>query len=343
MNAKPLVSLCCSTYSRPELFVSSLDGLLRQTYQPLEIVVLVDGANPSTIALLTSRADPRLRWFTTPRPSGMISAWNKVVAASEGSYFLYCADDDVLCDSAIEAQVELLEANRRVGYCHADFRYIDDDDSEIGTWQSHEGTWIKSGLSEWPRYLCQPKCCMQTCVVRRALWDQVGGWDEDAGYPGDNSLYLKLLRIADVGHVARFACHYRVRTRSPDSWLKNSKKVKEDVALARKHLADPPHAFRDRAGRLSRAVDRHFARNAFAVLADKRATPSERAEFVAWAEVTLFESGLRGGLYRWLLENGLERLPATATVLDSRARGFARLLVTSYRTLVTRPAPEKQV
>jgi glycosyltransferase involved in cell wall biosynthesis len=325
---KPLVSLCCSTYSRPDLFALSLDGLLRQKYEPLEIVVLVDGANPGSIDVLTAHAsDPRLRWFTTPAPSGMIPAWNKVVSASKGKYFLYCADDDILLDNAIEDQIDLLEANPRVGFCHADFDFVDDDGKRIGQWHSHEGTWIKQGLSEWKRYLCQPKACMQTTVVRRELWDQVHGWDNDAGYPGDNSLYLKLLRISDVGHVARVACHYRVRTRTPDSWLKNSNKVKEDVTLARKHLANPPATLRDQVEQLSRTVDNHFARNAFAVLADRRATPAERADFVAWVEANLFRRGIRGVLYRWLLARGLERLPAAAAVLDHRARTLARNLL----------------
>jgi glycosyltransferase involved in cell wall biosynthesis len=331
MTTKPLVSLCCSTYSRPDLFAISLDGLLRQRYEPLEIVVLVDGANPGSLEVLAARSDPRLRSFATPKPSGMVPAWNKVVAPTRGKYFLYCADDDVLLDGAIEAQIDLLESNPNVGFCHADFNLIDDEGEQIGLWQSHEGTWIKPGLAEWQRYLLQPKCCMQTTVVRRALWDQVGGWDEDAGYPGDNSLYLKLLRIADVGHVAKFACQYRIRTRSPDSWLKNSNKVREDVALARKHLANPPESLREQVERLSRQVDNHFARNALVVLADKRATPTERESFASWTASNLLREGIRGAVYRWILARGLENVPATMTALDLRARRIARTLVTSFR------------
>lgn len=337
MASRPLVSICCSTYSRPDLFEQSLRGLLRQTYEPLEIVVLVDGANPASIEVLNRYTDPRLRWFTTPKPSGMIPAWNKVVQESKGTYFLFCADDDILLERAIDGQVRLLEENPRVGFCHADFRFIDDHGNSMSEWRSHEGTWIKPGLEEWQRYLRQPKCCMQTTIVRRALWDQVGGWDEDAGYPGDNSLYLKLLRVSDVGHVAHLACEYRVRTHSPDSWRKNSNKIKEDVALARKHLADPPSQLSGRIPDLSASVERHFARNAFAVLSDRRATPDERAEFVGWLEQNLFTAGMRGSLYRWIVRLGLERVPATARELNHRARGAARAVANQARRLMTRP------
>jgi glycosyltransferase involved in cell wall biosynthesis len=330
----PLVSLCCSTYSRPDLFAESLDGLLKQSYPALEIVVLADGGNPESLALLNARKDSRLRWFSTPSPSGMIPAWNKVVGAATGKYFLYCADDDVLCDEAIERQVELLEGNPGVGFCHADFFFVDDDGNKLSEWTSHEGTWIKPGLEEWPRYLCQPKACMQTCVVRRSLWQAVGGWDEDAGYPGDNSLYLKLLRIADVGHVRHFACRYRVRTRTPDSWAKNASKVKEDVALAAKHLAAAPAQFAARRATLERRVRAYFCRSALDLLADERGAPAEREQFRAWARDTLRPGGLLGAVRMAMIRLRLERPFALYRRLQQVVHGLARpWVVRCYRFL----------
>src|ERR1035437_5635034 len=229
---KPLVSLCMATCLRSDLFAASLRGLLAQVYEPLEILVLVDGANEQSIALLDSCNDTRLRWFATPKPSGMVRAWNVVCKESKGKYFLFCADDDILLPNAIEHHVKLLEENPRVGFCHGDFIFIDDEDREIGRWISHEGTWIKSCKQEWPRYLVQTRCCMQTTVVRRKAWDDVNGWDEDAGNPGDNSLYLKLLRDWDVAHVSHITCKYRIRTKNPDNWVKKYRNLREYHALA---------------------------------------------------------------------------------------------------------------
>ena len=335
MRSKPLLSLCCSTYSRPDLFQESLKGLLRQTYEPLEIVVLVDGGNPSTLAVLEAHQDPRLRWFVTLRPSGMIAAWNKVVSESRGEYFLYCADDDVLLESAVERQIELLEQHPQVGFCHADFYLIDDEGKRIGQWNSHEGSWIKDGLSEWERYLRQPRCCMQTTIVRRELWERVGRWDESAGYPGDNSLYLRLLRISDVGHVERFVCNYRIRTKTPDSWLKNSKKVMEDVALARQHLADPPLTLLDQVPRLLKKVNNHFSINAISVLADKRASTEEREVFTRWVNETLLEKGALGVFYRWVIKHRLELALGASKSLEFRLRALARKFAATAKKWTT--------
>jgi glycosyltransferase involved in cell wall biosynthesis len=334
---KSLVSLCCSTHSRPDLFPETLDGLLRQTYAPLEIVVLVDGAHPASIGLLETCTDPRLRWFATPEPSGMIAAWNKVVAAARGKYFLYCADDDVLLDRAIDAQVELLEGHSNVGFCHADFNLIDDTGARIGEWRSHEGEWIKSGQSEWRRYLTHPRCCMQTCVIRRDLWEQAGGWDESSGYPGDNSLYLKLLPSTDVGHTANLACSYRIRTRRPDSWAKNAQKVKDDFALAIKHLESPPGFARKILGELEREVGNHAARNAIAVLADRRGTPAEITAFRSWIHGQLVAAERISNWYRLILRYGMQRPAAYLKRFDEFLRGLVRTVAAFvYGTLAVK-------
>lgn len=239
-KSNPLVSVCMAACLRPDLFPESLDAALRQTYDPLEIIVLADGSDPAALALLGSRRDARLRWIATPRPSGMIGAWNRVCREARGKYLLFCADDDVLCERAVDHQTELLEEHPGVAFCHADFIYIDDDGRELGRWISHRGRFIEPRAKAWPRYLTATRCCMQTTVVRRELWEAVGGWDPDAGNPGDNSLYLKLLRLGDEGHVPHVACKYRIRTRQPDSWEKRLRNLREYHALAMKHLASIP-------------------------------------------------------------------------------------------------------
>jgi len=235
-----LVSLCMSTSLRADLFPESFAGILKQTYSPLEIIVLADGSDPGSVKILEACRDPRVRFITTPKSSGMVPAWNRVCREAKGKYMLFCADDDVLLENAIDQQIELMEKYPSVVFCHADWTDIDDDSKELNRHIFHRGRFIDPGLSAWPKYLIATQCCMQTTVMRRSAWEQVGGWDEDAGHPGDNSLYLKLLRIGDVGHVPKIACKYRVRTRIPDSWGKGFRDLRQYYALAMKHLSNPP-------------------------------------------------------------------------------------------------------
>jgi hypothetical protein len=189
----------------------------------------------------------------------MARAWNRVCSEAQGKYLLFCADDDILCDRAVDLQVEVLERNPNVAFCHADFVFINDDGEEVGRWVSHRGSYIDRGVDAWPRFLVATGCCMQTTVCRKNLWQEVGGWDEDSGNPADNSLYLKLLRIGDVGHVRHVGCKYRVRTNAPDTWEKRLRNVREYHALASKHLRNPPVGTRHPPRTLERRLIRRLA------------------------------------------------------------------------------------
>jgi len=325
--AKPLVSLCMATCLRSDLFPACFAALLAQTYAPLEILVLADGSNEASLALLKNCRDVRLRWIATPKPSGMVRAWNTVCRESKGKYFLFCADDDVLLPHAIEQQVELLEEHSDVGFCHADFVFIDDDDQEIGRWISHEGTWVKTRREEWPRYLVQTRCCMQTTVVRREAWDKVNGWDEDAGNPGDNSLYLKLLRDWNVGHVNHLACQYRIRTRSPDSWEKQYRNVREYHALAIKHLNYPPHELAVPLGTISNRLHARLSRMAIPLLQTRGVWETEQKELRRWLKGEVWSKTTLGSLFHFLDRVGGLEMLAQGGILMQKLRAFARTLL----------------
>jgi glycosyltransferase involved in cell wall biosynthesis len=320
MNDAPLVSLCMATCLRSDLFPVSLRGLLAQTYAPLEIVVLVDGANEDSIALLKLCSDARVRWFSTPQPSGMIPAWNTVCKAARGKYLLFCADDDVLLPEAVQRHVELLEENPNVGFCHGDFLFIDDDDRELGRWISHEGTWVKSRQHEWPRYLVQTRCCMQTTLVRRQAWDEVGGWDEDAGNPGDNSLYLKLLHNWDVGHVEHITCKYRIRTKAPDSWAKRYRNVREYHLLAVRHLASPPPHVTLSTGRLSKRLHARLSAMSVPLLLSKDASPTDLSALREWLSAEVWANSNFGRLCAMLDALGLLSLLLVKQAAGARLR-----------------------
>jgi glycosyltransferase involved in cell wall biosynthesis len=292
-EGKPLVSLCIATsIGRADLFKITFASALKQTYTPLEILVLADGSDPEAIGLLALSKDPRLRWISTPALSGMVPAWNLVCSKAKGKYILFCADDDVLCDYALDQQVELLEGHPNVGFCHADFIVIDDEGREEDRHISLRGRFIDDRLPAWCDYLVATRCCMQTVVFRRDLWQKVGQWDADSGNPADNSLYLKLLRTADVAHVPHIACMYRLRRNPPDSWEKRFRNAREHLALAERHLASPPVGV-ERVGRVRRRLMGRMLLDSVALSASAPDSYS-RQELGKWLEGRVWQFGAFG-------------------------------------------------
>jgi glycosyltransferase involved in cell wall biosynthesis len=311
-----------STYSHSQHFPESLAGLLRQTYSPLEIIVLVDGAHPDSLALLKKTHDPRLRFFTTPAPSGMIPAWNKVCGEARGKYLLYCADDDVLLPGAIDEQVDQMERHSNISFSHADFIYMDEAGTEIGRWVSPRGEFVRPGIEAWNLFVVQTRCCMQTTVVRRSSWEQVGGWDDDAGYPGDNSLYLKLLRVGAEGHVAHTACRYRVRRNSPDPPEKRFVYLQEHYALSMKHLNDPPVGLTVSLETVRKQATQHVALMGLAILINA-ADGNLRHDLKIWLSTLIWPHSKWPLIWPLLSKLHLLRLTSALTRKYRQFRGFA--------------------
>ncbi len=57
----PIVSAVIPTRNRPEMVVRAALSALQQSFQQLEVVVVIDGPDPTTLHALAEIDDPRLR------------------------------------------------------------------------------------------------------------------------------------------------------------------------------------------------------------------------------------------------------------------------------------------
>ncbi|HEX4203115.1 MAG TPA: glycosyltransferase family 2 protein [Ktedonobacteraceae bacterium] len=107
MNEQALVSLVIPTRERPELVIRAVQSALSQTYQNLEIIVVIDGPDPSTIEALKQVADVRLRWIEQPLSSGACGARNRGADEAAGPWVAFLDDDDEWFPTKVEKQMRV--------------------------------------------------------------------------------------------------------------------------------------------------------------------------------------------------------------------------------------------
>lgn len=90
----PLVSAVIPTRNRPDLVCRAVRSALNQTYPNLEVVVVVDGPDPATVAALEALHEPRVRIVALSENVGGSEARNIGAREARGKWIAYLDDDD---------------------------------------------------------------------------------------------------------------------------------------------------------------------------------------------------------------------------------------------------------
>jgi glycosyltransferase involved in cell wall biosynthesis len=107
----PLVSAVIPTRNRPDLVVRAVRCALAQTYVNLEVIVVVDGPDSATEAVLSALNVPRVRVFPLAENVGGSEARNTGVRAARGEWVALLDDDDEWLPEKIEKQMRLALAS----------------------------------------------------------------------------------------------------------------------------------------------------------------------------------------------------------------------------------------
>ncbi len=105
MSGTPLVSAIIPTRNRPELVSQAVHSALSQSYQNMEVVVVVDGLDPATEQSLAQIADSRLHVVLLPESEGAAQARNLGVIAASGEWIAFLDDDDEWLRNKTEVQM----------------------------------------------------------------------------------------------------------------------------------------------------------------------------------------------------------------------------------------------
>ncbi len=104
---EPLVTAVIPTRNRPDLLLRAVRSALAQTYQHIEIVVVIDGPDASTVEALRAIQDPCLRYIELEKSVGGSEARNVGVREASGEWIAFLDDDDEWLPTKIAKQIAL--------------------------------------------------------------------------------------------------------------------------------------------------------------------------------------------------------------------------------------------
>ena len=99
IDRPPLVSVIMSAYNSKSTIGESIESILSQSYQNIELLICNDGSTDDTQKILNSfqKKDSRVRLFQNPKNLGLTASLNILIAESKG-VFIARQDADVILE-----------------------------------------------------------------------------------------------------------------------------------------------------------------------------------------------------------------------------------------------------
>jgi glycosyltransferase involved in cell wall biosynthesis len=112
---KPLITVAIPTCNRSAYLRETLESVLRQDYENLEILVSDNASEDNTAAVVTemSREHRSVRYRRNLLQAPLVAHFNQCLAEARGEFFVLLSDDDRISENFISSLAEGLISNRR--------------------------------------------------------------------------------------------------------------------------------------------------------------------------------------------------------------------------------------
>jgi len=218
--ASPNVTVIIPVRDCINFIQEALYSVLQQGYRDLELLLVDDGSTDADYRQF-ERLDPRLRVICL-EGKGVSRARNTGMAQARGRLIAFLDADDVWFPGKLEAQVRYFELHPEVGVVFGAFTRWSPDSS--GRFESASSLMSDcSAVSEcdaersgwlYSRLLGGLLVGMNTAVIRREVYEALGGFNEAMRRGEDYDFWLKASRLFEMHALDAKVALYRIHDAS---------------------------------------------------------------------------------------------------------------------------------
>jgi glycosyltransferase involved in cell wall biosynthesis len=233
----PLISVVIPVYNGERTIRCAVRSVLKQTFQDFELIVINDGSNDSTVEILSTIDDPRLRVFSFPN-RGLSVSRNRGIALASGEYISFLDADDLWTTDKLEDQLNALRQKPKAAICYSFTDFIDEAGNRLGYGiNSAKNGYVFPDLLAF--YFVGSG---SNALIRATALELTGQFDETLTAMEDWDLFLRL--AADHHFVAVPKAHILYRV-SDDSLSSNVLRVESEMlkVVERVYSQEPGKSF----------------------------------------------------------------------------------------------------
>jgi glycosyltransferase involved in cell wall biosynthesis len=200
---KAPISLVITTYNGERYLGAAIESVLSQSRGDFELLIWDDGSTDDSVGIAQTYAkqDSRVRVVAAVH-QGRVRALKSAIAQTTGTYIGWVDQDDLLAPVALQETTAVLDTNPEVGLVYTD--YLDMEESG-----KIRGYGTRCHIPYSKERLLLDFMTFFFRLMRREVFEQVGGLDASMTHVEDYDLCLKLSETTEVQHVKKPLYYYR--------------------------------------------------------------------------------------------------------------------------------------
>ena len=205
----PLISIIIPVYNGEKTIKETIQSVLGQTFADFELIVINDGSQDSTLEVVSSISEPRLKVFSYPN-AGVSASRNRGIAQAKGEYISFIDADDLWTPDKLETQLTALQAHPEAAVAYSWTDWIDESGEFL-----RPGSHITNNGDVYAKLLFRDFVGSgSNPLIRTQALEEVGGFNESLTPAADWDMWLRLAASNKFVCVPSAQILYRVSPRS---------------------------------------------------------------------------------------------------------------------------------
>lgn len=218
-----LISIILPVYNGERYLAESIESILNQSYQNLELIIVDDCSTDSTKSIILSYAeqDERIIYLRNDTNLKLPASLNRGFRQARGEYWTWTSDDNLYMPTAIERMAKFLNLHPKAALVYCDYDEIDED-----------GAVIRRRIVEEPDILLYRNVVGACFLYRREAAEVAGAYDTSRFLVEDYEYWLRIYLSFSI--AALHECFYQYRWHKGS--LTSTRKAEVQAAVDKLHL-----------------------------------------------------------------------------------------------------------
>lgn len=230
---KPLVSIIIPAYSRPDELNHSINSVINQSYENIEIIIIDDFSSIELKKTIEKFCDSRIQYYKLNENVGVTESRKYGIEKSNGEYITFLDDDDYMEPNCIQEKVDIFLNSNNLNLVISDYT-----ENNLVAGNKFNCS-LEFFFKDFPIEICKrPGPFFQCCLFKSSLLiDYNSLFDKKAIPSEDWDFFINLSKVElKVGYINQSHFTWNISKNSQSANYKNEADGLKYIILKHRNL-----------------------------------------------------------------------------------------------------------